>query len=48
MIMPLINDLLTGLLGPYQKYEAFTFTHGPRKLGPYEKDRASYFLVRTE
>ena len=39
----LINDLLTGLLGPYLKYKALTFMHGPHKLGPYEIDRASYF-----
>ena len=31
--MHIINDLLTGLLGPYKKYEALTFTHCP-----YEKD----------
>ena len=44
----IINDLITGLLIPYQKYEALTFTNGPLKLGSYEEDRASYFLVRTE
>ena len=43
-----MNDLLTGLLGPYQKYKALTFTYGPLKLGQYKKDRASYFPVRTE
>ena len=32
----IINDLLTGLLGLHS-YEALTFTHGPRKLGPYKK-----------
>ena len=48
-MMPyIINDLLTGLLGLYQKYEALTVKHGHCKLGPYKKDRASYFLVRTE
>ena len=36
-MMPLINNLLTGLLSPYYKYEARTFTHSPRKLKPYEK-----------
>ena len=30
IMMPLINDLLTRLLGPYWKYEAFTFT---QKIG---------------
>ena len=40
--MPLINDLLTELFGPYQKYEALTLTHA------YKKDRASYFLVRNK
>ena len=48
MMMPLIDDFLTRLLGPYQKYEALTFTYGSRKLGPYKKDRTSYFLVWTE
>ena len=36
-MMSLINNLLTGLLGPYYKYKARTFTHGPRKLKSYEK-----------
>ena len=32
----IINDVLTGLLGPYKKYEPLTFTHGPsltKKIG---------------
>ena len=37
MMMPLINDLLTRLLGLYHKYEVLTFTHCPCKLKPYKK-----------
>ena len=43
--MPLINGLLTRLLGPYWKYEALTFTYGPSL---YKKDQVPYFLVHTE
>ena len=42
--MPYNKRFINWVLGPYKEiYEALTFTHGPRNLGQYEKDRASYF-----
>ena len=40
------NNLLTGLLGPYYKYEAHTFMHSPCKLKPYKKNWALHFQYR--
>ena len=38
-----INDLLTGLLGPYYEIRSPIFSYGPSLRGPYIKVRASYF-----